>query len=201
MTKYVHIDLNQDYGGAENETRKRIARHRAAHEAAHPRTRNAVKPETMHRLRESQAAAKRAAGTGDPTLDLMVEKGVPLTRKNYMDLAYPKGLPNPWTPWHEAKLPVIFRKLRPHPPKPVPKVNLTRHNIITYAKAIRILDESEIPMRDAIERDLTILRRGGEGKVKLWHVVARINQLMDKITAIRTAAFKKAFRYLRDNAK
>jgi hypothetical protein len=152
----------------------------------------------MARLRDASAAAKRAAGTSYPVLDTMLEKGIPLTRMNYMDLAFPSGFPSPWTPWDEAHLPVIFRsKVSLSPPKKVAKTNFTRHNVITYAEAIRILDESEAPMRDAIERDLEILR----GRVPVKSVQKILARLMVKVTAIRTAAFKKAFRHLRDNVR
>jgi hypothetical protein len=41
----------------------------------------------------------------DPLLAYMVKKGIPLTRKNYLDLAYPDNMPE-WTPELEAELPL-----------------------------------------------------------------------------------------------
>lgn len=83
----------------------------------------------------------------------------------------------------------------PAPPKVVPK---PKRILAAHQQAIRILDESEIPMRDTIERDLAPMR--GKG-AKITKVQKMVDQLMARIKPIRTAAFKKAFRHLRDNAR
>ena len=45
----------------------------------------------------------------DATLVWMKEQSVPLTRENYLELAYPDGLPDPWTAELEATLPPEIR--------------------------------------------------------------------------------------------
>jgi hypothetical protein len=39
----------------------------------------------------------------------MQATGIPLTRENYLDLAYPDGLPEPWTAELEGQLPTELR--------------------------------------------------------------------------------------------
>jgi len=58
----------------------------------------------------SQAASVTRTGT-DPSdlLRLMKERGVPLTRDNYLHMAYFGELPEQWTPEHEADLPKQFQ--------------------------------------------------------------------------------------------
>lgn len=46
----------------------------------------------------------------DTVLDLMVQTRQPLTRATYLTIAYPFGLPDPWTPEHEADLPERFQR-------------------------------------------------------------------------------------------
>jgi hypothetical protein len=45
----------------------------------------------------------------DFVLRMMVERGVPLTRENYLAFAYPGNLPDPWTVEHELEMPEILR--------------------------------------------------------------------------------------------
>jgi len=47
----------------------------------------------------------------DPTIELMLKRGLPLTRNTYLDLEYGPELPMPdeWTAEHEAAVPEIFR--------------------------------------------------------------------------------------------
>ena len=42
--------------------------------------------------------------------DYMNRSGIPLTRKNFLDLAYPDGLPKEWTQELEMELPDWARK-------------------------------------------------------------------------------------------
>ena len=51
-------------------------------------------------------------GSTDVVLHLMRRDGIPLTRKNYLDLAYPTGLPQPWTEELEQDLPEAIRHKR-----------------------------------------------------------------------------------------
>lgn len=41
----------------------------------------------------------------DDLVDWLTRKGVPVNRENYLQLAYPDGLPSPWTAEHEDALP------------------------------------------------------------------------------------------------
>jgi hypothetical protein len=45
----------------------------------------------------------------DPIVTWMQNHDIPLTRDRYLNLAYPEGVPEPWTAEHEALLPVEFR--------------------------------------------------------------------------------------------
>lgn len=48
---------------------------------------------------------------GDATVESMLNRGIPLTRQNYLDMAYGADLPKPedWNHEHEAGLPEPFR--------------------------------------------------------------------------------------------
>jgi hypothetical protein len=37
-------------------------------------------------------------------------RGTPVTRKTYLEAAYPGGAPRPWTAEHEAELPSFLQK-------------------------------------------------------------------------------------------
>jgi hypothetical protein len=56
------------------------------------------------------AASGPPTGTSDVVLHMMKRDGIPLTRQNYLDMAYPTGLPHPWTAELEAELPQQFQK-------------------------------------------------------------------------------------------
>ncbi len=45
----------------------------------------------------------------DPLLGLMSHLNMPMTRDNYLELAYPEGLPEPFGPELEAELPIQFQ--------------------------------------------------------------------------------------------
>ena len=47
----------------------------------------------------------------DHVLDLLRQFNIPLTRENYLDLAYPEGLPDDWGSEGEAGLPKEIRKI------------------------------------------------------------------------------------------
>jgi len=51
-----------------------------------------------------------------PLVDWMRRHDIPVTRENYLALAYPEGLPRPWTMEHEMELPAelqLWRRVRP----------------------------------------------------------------------------------------
>jgi len=48
--------------------------------------------------------------TSDCVLLMMVRKGIPLTRQNYFDLAYPDGLPEDWGAELESELPDVIQR-------------------------------------------------------------------------------------------
>ena len=41
----------------------------------------------------------------DILVNWLKKKGIPVTRDNYLQLAYPDGAPRPWTAEHEEALP------------------------------------------------------------------------------------------------
>ena len=47
----------------------------------------------------------------DPLLELMRQQQIPLTRENYLRLAYPEGVPDPWPAELEETLPPEIRDL------------------------------------------------------------------------------------------
>src|SRR4051812_45586362 len=46
----------------------------------------------------------------DVVLHMMKRDGIPVTRQNYLDMAYPGGVPKPWTAELEAELPLAVRR-------------------------------------------------------------------------------------------
>lgn len=58
-----------------------------------------------------QAALTHQTGQQDEVLALMRERRVPLTRQNYLNLAYPDLFPLEWTAELEASLPEEIRNL------------------------------------------------------------------------------------------
>ena len=47
----------------------------------------------------------------DPVLQHLENLQLPLTRENYLEAAYPLGLPDSWSPQDEASLPQESRKI------------------------------------------------------------------------------------------
>jgi hypothetical protein len=47
----------------------------------------------------------------DHVLNLLRQFNMPVTRENYLDLAYPEGLPKDWGSEGEASLPIEIRKI------------------------------------------------------------------------------------------
>ena len=77
------------------------------------------------------------------------------------------------------------------------KLELARW-IKTWSTAINIIDKSELEVRDLIERDLADL--AGLSGIKYGEAMRAADKLSVKIKAVREAAIKQAFRYLRDRA-
>lgn len=50
------------------------------------------------------------SGRGDPVLNHMVRRGLPLTREVYLELAFPDGAPDPMPPELEGELPEEFQR-------------------------------------------------------------------------------------------
>ena len=47
----------------------------------------------------------------DPVLQHLENLHLPLTRENYLEAAYPLGLPDSWSPTDEASLPPEIRRI------------------------------------------------------------------------------------------
>ena len=47
----------------------------------------------------------------DPVLQHLENLHLPLTRENYLEVAYPLGLPDSWSPQDEASLPQEIRRI------------------------------------------------------------------------------------------
>jgi hypothetical protein len=52
----------------------------------------------------ARASDRWAEHSDDVVVQLLLENGIPITRRNYLDLAYPDGLPE-WGAELEAELP------------------------------------------------------------------------------------------------
>lgn len=76
-------------------------------------------------------------------------------------------------------------------PKPKTKT------VHVWNTAIAILDQSEIAVRDAIERGLAGI--AGAHKLRVGEAMSAMEPVMKRVTAVRTAAIKKAFRHIRSN--
>jgi hypothetical protein len=46
----------------------------------------------------------------DCVLQMMIRRGIPITRQNYLDLAYPDGLPEDWGAELESELPLVIQR-------------------------------------------------------------------------------------------
>jgi hypothetical protein len=58
----------------------------------------------------AQAAFDHRTGHDDDTVRLLKKLGIPVTRENYLHLAYAGTPPEPWTAEHEASLPPALRQ-------------------------------------------------------------------------------------------
>jgi hypothetical protein len=50
-----------------------------------------------------------AAARMDPTLETMIQNGLPLTREQWMSLNWPDGPPKPWCVEHEMEVPEFWQ--------------------------------------------------------------------------------------------
>jgi hypothetical protein len=139
------------------------------------------------------------SASGDPTTDFMVKNNLPLDRDTYIAINWPGQDPATLSSEDEAGIPDVFQKepdeAEPMSPPDKAPPNKMRQ-VAVYGRAMKILDQSEDPMRNEIERELSMLT----GRMKLTEVDAIVARLMRKITKIRTEAFKAAFRFLRDKS-
>jgi hypothetical protein len=64
-------------------------------------------------LRKQTKASQRPTGS-DPYIDLLVawlrKHGFPVTRERYLKMAYPTGVPEPWTAEHRSPRPARSRR-------------------------------------------------------------------------------------------
>jgi hypothetical protein len=65
----------------------------------------------MKRIKKSTNSKEEYDHQLDPVEEALVYLGLPITRENWLDLAWPQGPPDPWTQEHEMELP---RQLRRH---------------------------------------------------------------------------------------
>lgn len=169
----IDIDLNDFSGGPHwlsfegNQGRRSAirAKHRAAWEATHPRQRNPVKPHTAARLERIVMQAKDTEAA---------ERG-----RTQTEVAA-------WNS-HRAK---HSQSLVNHEQQDLTETD----HLHAWAKAIVILDASEVLVRDLIERELS----GIAGEKMSFAVLDRVvRRLMKKITPVREHAIKVAFRLVR----
>jgi hypothetical protein len=67
-----------------------------------------------HVMKSSMQQAESIPQSGkeqDYVLELLQKFKLPLTRENYLGLAYPEGLPKDWGAENEMELPEQFRKV------------------------------------------------------------------------------------------
>ena len=128
------------------------------------------------------ATADAGPDTGYPVLDWMIKRGLPLDRDTYLYACYGDEIPDPMTPELEQDVPPVFRRTlddgEPMEQKDVPPTpKKTERQIgVTYQSATDILDASELPLRDAIERELAPMH----GRVRMSEVKAITERLMKR---------------------
>ena len=66
----------------------------------------------MKQSSNAPAKSDHQTGSGDGLIDLMRHYGIPITRENYLDLAYMGELPKELSAEEEANLPPEVRKLK-----------------------------------------------------------------------------------------
>jgi hypothetical protein len=96
-------------------------------------------------------------------------------------------------PVHKAARPATVAKLL-RVEKRIKKRTLFR-KVTVWNTAIAIIDQSEVRIRDMIERDLVDV--AGISGIHYGEAMKAADQLMKKIKVIRVRAIKKAFRHLR----
>ena len=96
-------------------------------------------------------------------------------------------------PVHTAARPATVAKLH-RVEKRIKKRTLMR-KVTVWNNAIAIIDQSEVRIRDMIERDLVDV--AGVNGIRYGEAMKAADRLMKKIKVIRARAIKKAFRYLR----
>lgn len=77
-----------------------------------------------------------------------------------------------------------------------PKIMARKRRVAAWQAAIAVLDDSEVKLRDLIERELAPFTEAGT--VPLHEVEAIVSRLMTRIGKLRKAAMKKAFRIVRE---
>ena len=96
-------------------------------------------------------------------------------------------------PVHKAARPETLAKLH-RVTKRIKKRELFR-KVTVWNNAIAIIDQSEVRIRDMIERDLVDV--AGISGIRYGEAMHAADKLMKKIKIIRVRAIKKAFRHLR----
>ena len=114
--------------------------------------------------------------------------GIRAKHREAWEATHPRK-PNPVRPETQARLERVSAHAK--------KLELARW-IKTWSTAINIIDKSELEVRDLIERDLADL--AGLSGIKYGEAMRAADKLSVKIKAVREAAIKQAFRYLRDRA-
>lgn len=96
-------------------------------------------------------------------------------------------------PVHKPARPETMDRLR-KVKKRIEKRELFR-KVVVWNTAIAIIDQSEVRIRDMIERDLVDV--AGISGIHYGEAMKAADRLMAKIKVIRVRAIKKAFRHLR----
>ncbi len=133
-------------------------------------------------------------GYVDPILEHFTRLGVTLNRERWINLNWPDGVPDPFMAEDEEQIPEQFR-LENLPEPPASRAEVAA----AWNAAGQHLDASELELRDAIERELA--NTAGLGGLRLQEANAAIKRTMGHVKRIRGAAFKKAFRHVRDETE
>jgi hypothetical protein len=72
----------------------------------------------------------------------------------------------------------------------------TLQKIQAWNTAIALLDETEVKVRDLIERELVNV--AGVNNTRYGDAMKAADKLIEQISRIRTTTFKRAFRHVRD---
>ena len=94
---------------------------------------------------------------------------------------------NPVKPETKARLERVTARAK--------KIEVARR-VRVWNAAIAILDQTELLMRDIIERGFA--NTAGLDGLRLGEAMTTVNRVMKQITRLRTRAIKRAFRLLRD---